>query len=1003
MIGPATDTPTTGLWIHAPGNPCLRLKLRRHRGDERFRSQALKRRRSAAVLVAILPVWGCTWAGCGRGTEERIIPARVWATGPSYRVNSLELARAETSIFARGDGTIRLTSAVNEKIGFNLVIFAVDSAVSGVELRADDLAGTDGKISASAIRAYRPYPITVERYPNWFLRTQGLREPRAYPDALVPIPVNGVGASPGSIAAQPLVVLAGQSLALYVEIVIPPDARPGRYKTAISLVGPNCKPLRTPIEVLVRDVYLDSKVSIPVVAGVQLGPVIASFTDIDPQNKSVAISKPECRKAIEKTFALLSEHGLSPYCDEIYPRFSQDVDGNTVLDWSEYDAFCGPFIEGGGNAEGRGAFAWPLPVGMSQPHPSQFDGMDSAAYMLVLQDYLSKARAHFEEKGWLERAVVYFDYPSVIDPNESELQRVRRLIEWVHDAGIELPYMSKLIPQPMTPFGWTAYHYVDLTRVVDIWATPARYQDAATLAELQRLGKRTWLLPDRPPYCGSLAVEAPPTHARSIAWQAYLQGHEAIWLPRATDWPGKVLDEAISQDDQASDAWLVYPGKLFGCDGPVPSARLKLLQAGIQDYQCLRLLSEHGHAATAGLLARSLIKACGTGAYGDNFQDAHWDRRIDDPDVWDLAAAILREEAELAVSEHPAEPISLEKNRADWLRFLAATRSLEVWVGSARLRKDPRPGQTGYLATIDAEVRSELRTSVEGRLKFGPLAEGASAIDDDKQIGPLEEMSVASRSLTARFPEAPLCDLDGHYIQSIVFDAGRSGLVEAQATFSISRVSEVSKPPRIDGSLDDWPPGTQNVMGDFRLIAFTHGSARRRAESQTIGYCCTDGSKLYLGIQALSPAGPTVSNVESNIVTYEDLRPVGSDLVEIMIDPTGVATQSDDIYHVVVKSTGNPIFERGVSVSPPIGSVAPWPGPRPEYSVTRGADGWTAEIAMSLECFGPRESRNLVWGFNLARLEPVRGEYSDWARAQRYCYDPASFGNLIWPDGGVGE
>ena len=961
------------------------------------------RRRRLFISAAAACASGLVLIGCRAVKKELPIAAEVWATGPSDRVGGFESPRVESPNFDRGTGVIRLSSAVNETIGFSFVISATKEAASGLEIRAEDLVGPECRIPPTAIRVYRPFPVVVERYPNWFLRTQGLRESRAYPDALVPIPVNGVGPEPGSIAAQPLVILAGQSLALYVEITIPPEARPGRYKTAISLVGANRKPLPTSVEILVRDVYLSDELRLPIVASVQLGPIIAGHTDLDPENIRLGLTQAESRAAIEKAFALLHEHGLSPYCHEVYPRFSQDADGKVVLDWSEYDAFCGPFIDGSAFADERKAFAWPLPVSMTQPHPSQYDGMDSSAYANILDDYLRTAGEHFAEKEWLGRSFVHFEYPRSVNADEADLERVRRLLEITHRANEKLDFLTTLIPQPMAAFGWYSHRFVDLTDQVDIWATPARYAHPSTLAQLQMQGKLTWLLPDRPPYSGSLAVEAPLTHARSLAWQAFLQGHEAIWLPKTTQWPTDVFNRAITDDSQSSDTWLMYPGKIFGIDGPVPSVRLKMLQAGIQEYQYLRLLREHGRAATAELLASSLIKAAGTDAYGDHFQDGLWDRRIDDPDVWELAAFILREETELAVSENPVEPVNIERNRGDWYRLLAATRSLDAWVRSAKIQKDPRKKGTGYLAMVDVVVRNELRTSVEGALKFGLLPPEATPIDDSKNIGPLAEMDVASRSIVAHFPQPPACDLDGHYIQPIVFETVRAPVAETQATFSITRVSEVSTPPAIDGRLDDWPPGTLNVVGDFRLIAFAQGTARRRAESQTIAYTCTDGQRLFIGIQAMSPAERVAAPVESNVIDYEDLRPVGSDLVEILIDPTGAAKRIEDIYHVVVKSTGDPVFERGVSVTPPIGAVAPWPGPRPEYSVTWGPQGWTAEIALSLESFEPQGSRNAVWGFNLARLEPLRGEYSDWARAQRYCYDPASFGNLVWPESTFGK
>ena len=59
--------------------------------------------------------------------------------------------------------------------------------------------------------------------------------------------------------------------------------------------------------------------------------------------------------------------------------------------------------------------------------------------------------------------------------------------------------------------------------------------------------------------------------------------------------------------------------------------------------------------------------------------------------------------------------------------------------------------------------------------------------------------------------------------------------------------------------------------------------------------------------------------------------------------------------------------------------------------------GWCAEIAIPIASFGPQAAKNPIWGINLARFEPSRGEYSDWSRAPRYCYDPRTLGNLIWP------
>jgi hypothetical protein len=124
------------------------------------------------------------------------------------------------------------------------------------------------------------------------------------------------------------------------------------------------------------------------------------------------------------------------------------------------------------------------------------------------------------------------------------------------------------------------------------------------------------------------------------------------------------------------------------------------------------------------------------------------------------------------------------------------------------------------------------------------------------------------------------------------------------------------------------------------------------------------------------------------------MTPVGEDLVELLIDPTNAALRIDDLYHVVIKSNGVGLFEKGIDLKPAVCRRVVWPGDPPRHAVARTSYGWSAEIAIPLSAFGPA-GNNAVWGLNVARNEPTRGEYSDWARAPRTCYDPRSLGNLL--------
>lgn len=976
-------------------------------------------------------------AGCASKATQSALP-QLWAVAPGAPP-STAAAPVESPYFNRNRNVIQIVGGVREVTAFTLGLSAGDAAAVGIEILTEPFVPASGSqaaappsasigpatpsmpapapLPASSVRIYRHWPITINRYPNWYLRSQGLREPREIPDALVPLDARNFG--------QPLTIRPGTSLALWVEVRIPPDARPGTYLSGLTLRDAAGHVSRVPIELRVLDVYPSAEDLLPVPARVQLGPLIAALSEYDPADPRIALADAGVRKQIEQAFAMLHEHGLSPYTDEIRPGFAQDTSGAVQLDWSLYDDFCGPLIGGAAFADGRGAAYWPLPVDLAQPNPLQFDGLDSAMYAGVLKDTARQAAAHFTDRGWFARSFLYFDLPATENPTKREIDQVRRLARLVREAGVIAPLASCLVPQAMSPFGWYEHVFDDLSEVVRIWRTPARYEHARTVREMRARGAQAWLRPDRPPYSGSLAVEAPVTHARSLPWQAFLRGNVALDIDRATDWPPRVLDEPITESRQRSDAWLIYPGRMFGLNEPIPSVRLKQLQLGLQDYQHLRLMERHGRGETARLLASSLIKAAGTDAYGDNFQDGLFARRVDDPAMWDLAQRILLEELEAALAEESmpgaggADGSRKGRINALWEKFLASTRRLECWPESQRIRFDAEADGGAYALTCEVAVRSELRVPVTGTLRFAGLPLSAEPVADQHRIGPMDEMGVVRRQLTARLRALPPRDLDGHYLQPVVFDAGFLGRTFAVCAVSLVRAPRAGGPIVIDGNLSDWQPAELNAAGDFRLInksadarddlpesAFgaagtTPVEPRPRAESQTVAYFSRDDQYIYIGLHSASPradaaSGPPRPARFSNVVEYEDLMPRDADLVEILIDPTNLATRSDDLFHLVIKAEGGAVFERGVGIVPPVGRTAPWPGAAPRYAVARTAYGWSAEVAIAIDALGPAARTSPVWGVNLARFEPIRGEYSDWARAPRYCYDPRTFGNLIW-------
>jgi hypothetical protein len=975
---------------------------------------ALMQTAQVAIIVQL-----AIGAGCLKPAAPLPEPL-IWAESPGQPSSASVPPPDSTVVFDKLHNLVHLDGAVNETTAFTLFVSAQRGAISGVEIFAEQLVGADGAIPKEAIRLYRFWPIRLARFSNWYLRSQGPGVPREFPDALVPIETPDFG--------QPFAVAANERIALWVEIETPADAKPGLYRSALTIGSEGRRIAQLSIELTVRDIFLADNQALPVHAAVDIKPIVAAQTDLDPDNTRVAIGDETVRRLIRHAFELLHSHRLDPFTADVRPRCEQTSDGSLRVDWSDYDGFCGPLIDGSAYADRRPARAWPLPIDIRQPNAVQYDGDDSLQYTSVFKDYLIQCRSHFEEKrsarqgdgGWPCEIFVDLNLPMPSNPGHADVERFRRLAAIVRDvnhedAKLDSPeqkrasaqLLSMLVPQPMGPYGWMNHYHEDLSDLVGIWATPARYQHPQTLDQLHRAGKATWLPSDRPPFGGCLAIEAASVSARSLPWQAFLQRHDAIYLRRTTNWPSieQLVSGSLDASSTRTDSFLIYPGRMFGREAPVASFRLKQLMLGLQDYQYLRLLEAHGRGETARLLAGSLVKAVGTQAYGDNYQDGLFDRCVDNPEVWQLARHILVEETASVLAEEVTGSAGPGASKSAWGRLLGATRRIVLTPDPVRLFYDEGRKKTPWRITCDVAIRNELRMPVEGSLRLGAIPEGSHAVMGQVQVGPLAEMELARRQLIIGAPSLQQTDLDGHAMQKVIFDAGTTALVEANAPLSMTTAANwspgVGKPPAIDGRLDDWPPIAGNVAGDFHLVGRTYPDARAnsRAASQTVAYFLQREGVLYVGIHAALAQGSAAlpdEPVAGNYVRYEDLMPIGEDLVEILLDPTNAGVQSEDLFHIVIKSTGIGLFEKGVAMEPPLGESGPWPGGPPKYAVARSEDGWSAEVAIPVASFGPTANPR-VWGLNVTRLEPQRGEYSDWAGAPRYCYDPRTLGNLVWP------
>ena len=72
-------------------------------------------------------------------------------------------------------------------------------------------------------------------------------------------------------------------------------------------------------------------------------------------------------------------------------------------------------------------------------------------------------------------------------------------------------------------------------------------------------------------------------------------------MSKINDWS----DEGVV-DATDSERALIWPGKPYGLDRPIPSIRLKRLRRGFQDYEYLWLLEQNRRPGIARLVATDL-------------------------------------------------------------------------------------------------------------------------------------------------------------------------------------------------------------------------------------------------------------------------------------------------------------------------------------------------------------------------------------------------------------
>ncbi len=156
----------------------------------------------------------------------------VWTAPSLHRVGMSDAA---------GSGSeIKLSAARDEYQSFQIVANGASDGLSNVNVKISDLEGP-GKavIPRTSFTLYREkYVYVSSSSPNW----GGSNKPKGagwYPDGLIPFtdPETGKPLSGATLTAVPFNVKAGNNQPIWVDLLVPQDAKPGEYAGAYTVTS----------------------------------------------------------------------------------------------------------------------------------------------------------------------------------------------------------------------------------------------------------------------------------------------------------------------------------------------------------------------------------------------------------------------------------------------------------------------------------------------------------------------------------------------------------------------------------------------------------------------------------------------------------------------------------------------------------------------------------------------------------------------------------------------
>lgn len=513
---------------------------------------------------------------------------------------------------AGGVSVAYLEAARNEYEGFQVVVTAPGGPLSDVSMTISDLAGQGdaegSSIPAANVEMFLEHYVHVEQpsacfeflCPDCYKYPEYLRLPGDYPEQLIPFfdPYSDE-AEPVPVAV-PFEVLEDDLQTVWVDLFVPGDTPAGDYAGELQVLSGDEVLAGVPVSLHVWDYSIPTQRNIATAYGFSTGRV---------QHYHGGPEGPDAEELgrLLKNYEFETHRHRMDYTTHDGPvSFEFDEAGELKpVDFTAYDAYIGPRIDGSYYPDGAGLNRFNL--GKFRPGHGNM-GLTDVQFSIA-----AKAMAeHLADSEWLKHVYLYsYDEPWLFDHlQDGAVEKIQKTVNllnvhtdlWKGAVLVTGPWMENLdtfvdIWCPVTPM------YGDCLWPAGSWPGPEKYQ------ELMAAGRELWFYAcnaNFPPTMGYDTDSPIGWEPRLLKWGAWTEGATGFLYWRINYWqdpdPWNVLANFAHFGDMYArhgDGILLYPGdhdgtkggsgspEVVSIDGPVVSYRMKQVRDGMEDWEML--------------------------------------------------------------------------------------------------------------------------------------------------------------------------------------------------------------------------------------------------------------------------------------------------------------------------------------------------------------------------------------------------------------------------------